>query len=58
MVIKTGKMGVAEHVACVGEVRNAYRILIVEYEGKGLLGRQRHSWRIMQSGLNKCEDVD
>jgi hypothetical protein len=33
MVFKIGKMGVTDHVAHMGEVRNVYRILIVEYEG-------------------------
>jgi hypothetical protein len=31
----------------MGEVRNAYRILIVEYQRKRPHGRHRHSWRVM-----------
>jgi hypothetical protein len=38
MVIKTRKMRLAEHVACMGEMRNAYRILNVEYEGRDYMG--------------------
>jgi hypothetical protein len=31
--------------ACVGEKRNAYRILVRKQEGKRLLGRSRHRWK-------------
>jgi hypothetical protein len=34
----------AEHVALMGEKRNAYRILVVKPEGKRPLGRPRHRW--------------
>jgi hypothetical protein len=30
------------HVACVGEIRNAYKILVRNSEGKSSLGRPRH----------------
>lgn len=30
----------AEHVAHIGEMRNAYKILIENYDGKRLLGTQ------------------
>jgi hypothetical protein len=33
-----------EHVARLGEKRNAYRILIGKPEGKRLLGRPRRTW--------------
>jgi len=32
------------HVACMGEKRGVYRILVGKPEEKGLLGRCRHCW--------------
>jgi hypothetical protein len=32
------------HVACMGEIRNAYKILDRKPEGKRLLGRPRYRW--------------
>jgi hypothetical protein len=32
------------HVACMVEMRNAYKILVVKPEGKNLLRRHRHKW--------------
>jgi hypothetical protein len=32
------------YVACMGQIRNAYRILVVKAEGKRPLGIQRHRW--------------
>jgi len=32
------------HVACMGEIRNAYRILVWKPEGKRQLGRHRNGW--------------
>jgi len=32
------------HVACMGEMRKAYKILMRRPEGKRLLGRFRHKW--------------
>jgi hypothetical protein len=32
------------HVACVGERRGVYRILVGKLEGKRPLGRPRHRW--------------
>jgi hypothetical protein len=37
-------MGWAEHVAHMGEKRNACRILMGKPEGKRPLGRSRHWW--------------
>jgi hypothetical protein len=34
----------AEHVACMGERRNAYRILVGKPEGKRSLGRRERRW--------------
>jgi hypothetical protein len=32
------------HIACMGEMRNAYNILVGKPEGKRPLGRPRHRW--------------
>jgi len=32
------------HVACMGKIRNAYKILVGKPEGKRLHGRPRHRW--------------
>jgi len=32
------------HVACMDELRNAYRILVTKPEGIIPLGRSRHRW--------------
>jgi hypothetical protein len=34
----------AEHVALIGELRNAYKILVRTPEGKKTLWRPRHTW--------------
>jgi len=41
-VIKPRRMRWARHIACVGEMRNAYNILVGKPEGKRPLGRPRH----------------
>jgi hypothetical protein len=38
------RMSWTEHVARMGEKRNAYRILLGKPEGKGPLGRPRRRW--------------
>jgi hypothetical protein len=43
-IIKLRRMRWAEHVACMGEKRNAYRILVGKPEGKRLLGIPRCRW--------------
>jgi hypothetical protein len=43
-VIKSRRMRWAEHVARMGEKRNAYRILMGKPEGKRPLGRPRCRW--------------
>jgi hypothetical protein len=35
------------HVVYVGEVRNAFKILVRKFEGKRLFGRPQHRWKIM-----------
>jgi hypothetical protein len=41
-VIKSRRMRWVQHVACVGEGRSVYRILIGRPKGKRPLGRPRH----------------
>jgi hypothetical protein len=43
-VIKARRMRWAEHVACMGEVRGAYNILVGRPEGRRPLGRPRCRW--------------
>jgi hypothetical protein len=40
--IKSRRMRWAEHVACKGEERNVYRVLVGKLEGKRQLERPRH----------------
>jgi hypothetical protein len=40
-VIKSKRMRWVRHVACKGEMRNAYNIFVGKYEGKRPLGRSR-----------------
>jgi hypothetical protein len=44
LMIKSRRMRWAGHVARMGEKRTAYRILVVNPEGKRSLGRQRRRW--------------
>jgi hypothetical protein len=41
-VIKVRRMRWAGHVTCMGELRNAYSMLVGKPEGKGPLRRLRH----------------
>jgi hypothetical protein len=43
-VIKSRRMRWERHVACKGEMGNAYRILVRKPEGKRPLGRPRCRW--------------
>jgi hypothetical protein len=43
-VIKSRRMRWAGHVACVGEGRGAYRVLVGRPQGKRPLGRPRRRW--------------
>jgi hypothetical protein len=40
----------AGRVACMREMRNAYKIMVGNSEGKKSLRRPRHRWRIMLNG--------
>jgi hypothetical protein len=46
----------AEHIACIGEKRNLYRILMGEPEGKKALGRARRTI-ILKWNLETYEEV-
>ena len=43
-VIKARRMRWSGHVACVGEERGVYRVLVGKPEGKRPLGRPRRRW--------------
>jgi hypothetical protein len=43
-VIKSRRMRWAGHVACMGEGRGVYRVLVGKPEGKRPLGRHRRRW--------------
>jgi len=43
-VIKSRRMSCAGHVACVGEGRGLYTVLVGKLEGKRSLGRPKHKW--------------
>jgi len=43
-VIKSRREKWAEHVARIGEMRNAYKIMVRNPERKRQLGRARRSW--------------
>jgi hypothetical protein len=46
-VIKSRRMRWTEHMACMGEMRNAYNILVGKPEGKRPLGRPTHGGRVI-----------
>jgi hypothetical protein len=41
---RSGRVRWAGHVACMGEGRNIYRVLVGKLEGKGPLERPRQRW--------------
>jgi hypothetical protein len=43
-MIKSRKVRWAENVACMGEMRNAYNVLVGKPEGKRLFGRLGRRW--------------
>jgi len=49
-------MGWAGHVACMGERRGVYRVLVGKPEGKRPLGRTRRRWEdIIKINLQEVE---
>jgi hypothetical protein len=53
-------MKCAGHVTCMGEMRNAYEILVEKPEGKRPCGRPRHRWEVIIMNLRELgeEGVD
>jgi hypothetical protein len=49
--IKSRRMRWAGHIACMGERRGVYRILVGRPEGRRPLGRPRHSWEDIKMDL-------
>jgi hypothetical protein len=45
-VIKSRRMRWAGHVACMGEGRGVYRVLVGRLKGKRPLGRPRCRWKV------------
>jgi hypothetical protein len=45
--MKSRRMRWGGHVACMGEMRNAYKILVGKSEQKRPFGRSRSIWKIM-----------
>ena len=43
-VIKSRRISWVGHVACMGEMRGVYRVLVGKPEGKRPLGRPRRRW--------------
>jgi len=43
-MIRSRRMRWVGHVACIGEIRGVYRVLVVKPEEKRPLGRPRHRW--------------
>jgi hypothetical protein len=52
-MIKSRRMRWAGHVACKGEKRNAYRVLVGNPEGKRTLGRPRCRWEDITMDLRE-----
>jgi hypothetical protein len=46
-VIKSRRMRWVGHVACIGERRGVYRVLVRKHEGKRPIGRPRRRWEII-----------
>jgi hypothetical protein len=44
-MMKSRRMRWAGHVGCIGEKRNAYRILVGKADGKRPLVTPRHRWK-------------
>jgi len=59
-VIKSKRMRWAGHVACMGDGRGMYRVLVGKPEGKRPMGRPRHRWEDIKIDLQEvgCGGVD
>jgi hypothetical protein len=55
LVIKSGRMRLAEHVAYKGDRKGVYRVLVGKLEGKRPLGRPRYIWKDnIKNGSLRC----
>jgi hypothetical protein len=43
--VKSRRMRWVGHIVCMGQMRNAYRILVGKPKGMRLLGRPRYRWK-------------
>jgi hypothetical protein len=63
-VIKSRRMRWAQHVACIGDGRGAYKVLVVRPDGKSPLGRSRLRWEnnikmdLQEGGLAGMDWID
>jgi len=60
-MIKLRRIRWAGHVACMGETRDIYRVLVEKLEGKRPLRRPRHRWEdniMMDLQEVGCEGMD
>ena len=60
-VIKSRRMRWVEHVACIGDWKGVYRVLVGKPEGNRPLGRPRRRWEDnMKMDLQEvgCEGMD
>jgi hypothetical protein len=48
--MKSRSMRSVGHVACMGEMRNPYKILVEKSEGKRPLRRPLHGWKDIENG--------
>jgi hypothetical protein len=56
-VIKSRRLRWVGHVACMGEMRNAYRVLVEKPEGRRPLGRRSLDVRIILKRVcKKCDE--
>jgi len=56
-VIQSRRMRWAGHVACMGEERGVYRVLVGKPEGKRPLRRPRRRWGIILGWISRRWDV-
>jgi hypothetical protein len=52
-VVKSRRIRQAEHAACMGARRDAYRILVWRPEGRRPLGRPRRRWKDINMDLQE-----
>jgi hypothetical protein len=58
-VMKSRRLRWVGHATRMGEMRNAYKVLVGKPEGKGPLGRPRRRWTDIKMDLRevRCEGV-